>query len=164
VSAAVLGIGNVLLRDDGVGVRAVEALAARGAPPGVELVDGGTSTLDMLGLFLRRDRLVIVDALRGGHAPGTVYRVTPEQLGAQQGPSASLHEVQILDVLRIAGLLGKAPAVTIVGVEPGAVEPCIGLTPAVEAALPAVLDVVLAELSAAPVAGPRAGGAGAAGS
>lgn len=145
---AVLGIGNILLRDDGIGVRVVQKLEEKGSLPGVELVDGGTSTMDMLGLFLTCDRVIVVDSLRGSHPPGTVYRLTPEQLGSYKGFNVSLHDVQVMDLTRISAMLGKTPEVTIIGVEPKEIEESMDLSPELEAALPKLVELVEAEVAA----------------
>lgn len=139
---AVLGIGNILLRDDGIGIRVVQELADKGTLTHVELVDGGTSTLDMLGLFLSHDRIIVVDSLRGGHPPGTIYRLTPEQLGSYMSGSSSLHEVQILDVVQLADMLGHSPEVLIIGIEPKEIELSMQLSPDIEALLPWLVDAV----------------------
>lgn len=143
---AVLGIGNILLRDDGIGIRVVQELADKGTLTNVELVDGGTSTLDMLGLFLSHDRIIVVDSLRGGHPPGTIFRLTPEQLGSYMRGSASLHEVQILDVVQLAAMLGHAPEVLIIGIEPKEIELSMQLSPDIEDLLPWLVDAVEAEV------------------
>ncbi len=142
---AVLGIGNVLLKDDGVGVRVVRELEDRGSLADVTLVDGGTSTMDMLGLFLTHDRVIVIDSLRGGHPAGTIYRLTPEQLGSYGTWRCSLHDLQILDVTRIAAMLGKTPEVTIIGIEPKRIEESMDLSPEMEASLPKLAELVEAE-------------------
>lgn len=140
---AVLGIGNILLRDDGVGVRVVEKLQAKGSlPKEVELVDGGTSTMDMLGFFLTNDYIIIVDSLAGGHPPGTIYRLTPEQLGTYANFDVSLHDVQILDLVKMAAMFGKTPEVTIIGIEPEEITESMDLSPTIEALLPQLMDLI----------------------
>lgn len=140
---AVLGIGNILLRDDGVGVRVVENLQAKGSlPQVVELIDGGTSTIDMLGFFLTCERIIIVDSLAGGHPPGTIYRLTPEQLGTFTKFDVSLHDVQILDLVQMSGMLGKTPEVTIIGIEPEEITESMELSPKIAALLPHLMELV----------------------
>ncbi|HBW37405.1 HyaD/HybD family hydrogenase maturation endopeptidase [Desulfosporosinus sp. BICA1-9] len=139
---AVLGIGNILLRDDGIGVRVVQELQVKGSLPHVDLVDGGTSTLDMLELFLTNERVIVVDSLSGGHPPGTVYRLKPEQLGNYTGSEISLHDTQILDLVRLAGLMEKNPEVIIIGIEPKEIKESLGLSPEVVTMLPRLIDLV----------------------
>jgi len=145
---AVLGIGNILMSDDGIGVRVVQKLEEKSSLPQVELVDGGSSTMDMLGLFLTCDRIIVVDSLRGGHPPGTVYRITPAELGSySNGFNVSLHDVQILDLVRISAMLGKSPEVTIIGIEPEEICESMELSPGLEASLPRLIELVEAEAS-----------------
>ncbi|MDA8228819.1 MAG: hydrogenase maturation protease [Desulfitobacterium hafniense] len=139
---AVLGIGNLLLRDDGIGVRVVQQLQEQGTLTWVDIVDGGTSTLDMLDLFLANEKVIIVDSLRGGHEPGTIYRLTPEQLGSFQTAQYSVHETQILDIVGLAKLMQKTPEVVIIGVEPYEIKESLELSPAIEKIFPYVVDIV----------------------
>ncbi|NPV29210.1 MAG: HyaD/HybD family hydrogenase maturation endopeptidase [Firmicutes bacterium] len=146
----VLGVGNLLLKDEGVGIHAIRALRGRGLPPGVELIDGGTAGFDLLPLLMGADRIIIVDALRGGEPPGAVYRLTPADCLPQQGREAgpiSLHDLGILDVIRALEVLEqRTPEVVIIGVEPGEIDWGLELTPAVAASLPAVLEQIELEL------------------
>ena len=77
----VIGIGNILLRDDGIGVHLINELQTENFKYDVDLIDGGTSTFDLLGYFLDNEKIIVVDSLKGGHEPGTIYRITPEELG-----------------------------------------------------------------------------------
>ena len=145
---AVLGIGNILLRDDGIGVRVVQELQVKGSLPHVDLVDGGTSTLDMLELFLNNERVIVVDSLSGGHPPGTVYRLKPEQLGGYSSSDISLHDTQILDLVRLAGLMEKNPEVIIIGIEPKEIKEFLGLSPEIVTLLPLLIDLIEKEAAA----------------
>ncbi|QNB46779.1 hydrogenase maturation protease [Thermanaerosceptrum fracticalcis] len=143
---AVLGIGNILLQDDGIGIRVVEKLKEKGSLPYVDIVDGGTSTLDMLDLFLDNERVVIVDSLKGGYSPGTIYRLKPEQLGSYYSSEISLHDTQVLDLIRLAAMMGKYPEVIIIGVEPKEIKESLELTPEIERVLPLIMDTVEKEV------------------
>lgn len=114
----IIGIGNILLKDDGVGVHVITRLEKEALPPTVELVDGGTSTLDTLGYFLDYRRIIVVDCLRAGLEPGTLYRIQPEDIKKYQKENLSIHDVQILDVVKMANMMGKYPEVVIFGIEP----------------------------------------------
>ncbi len=76
----IIGIGNILLQDDGVGVHVVNQLESETLPSTIELVDGGTSTLDTLGYFLDYRKVIVVDCLRAGLEPGTIYKIEPEDI------------------------------------------------------------------------------------
>jgi hydrogenase maturation protease len=142
----VLGLGNVLLQDDGVGSRLVSELAKRQDRwTSVELADGGTLGMALLGMLDGRRALVLLDAVRTGAKPGTARELTPEEVQRSRPPAGlSPHEGSALEILRAAALLGDLPEkVIIVGVEPFAVETGYGLSAEVEAGLPAALDLVI---------------------
>lgn len=115
---AIIGIGNILLKDDGVGVHTIKQLENEELPSTIELVDGGTSTLDMLSYFLDFEKVIVIDCLRAGYEPGTIYRIRPEDITSFKKESLSIHDVQILDVVKMANMLGKYPKVVIFGIEP----------------------------------------------
>ena len=73
-SVAIIGIGNILRKDDGIGVHVINELEKEGLPSTIQLVDGGTSTLDMLGYFLDYERIIVVDCLKAGYEPGTILQ------------------------------------------------------------------------------------------
>ena len=140
----VLGLGNPLLGDDGVGLRLLEELLRdAGRWPGVvEFVDGGTQGLALLGWVSRRPAVVVLDAIGLGAEPGTVHVLRADDLARLRvSRSDTAHESGALELLATARLLGEAPAeVMVVGVEPGVVGTGIGLTPAVEQALARALE------------------------
>jgi hydrogenase maturation protease len=152
----VIGIGNVLLGDDGVGVRVIDALRALAerdldaVPPGTRLVDGGTLGLDLLRFFRGARGMVFVDAVELGRSPGTIGVYRNHEIAAAgakcEGAGAGGGLEELLAVARLMGIV--PPAVTLVGVQPGRVWAGTSLTPAVEAAIPATTEVVLGELAA----------------
>jgi hydrogenase maturation protease len=142
-STLVLGIGNVLLRDEGVGVHAVRAMEGRPLPPDVELLDGGTSGADLLDVISERDRLVIVDALDADVPPGTILRMTPEDL-AGPATNVSLHEFGIGETLAAAAQLQCAPRdVTIIAIKPWDIDCGLELSDDMQRCLPRIVDIVL---------------------
>jgi len=142
----VLGVGNIMRRDDGVGVRAVRALAASAAaPPGVRLLEGGVAGLRLLGELQRYADVLIIDAVAGASPPGTIYRLTPDELPADRGPF-SAHDVSVRELVSAAACLGAAPRVRILGVQPLDVSIGEELTPPLRAALPHVVDAAIEEL------------------
>ena len=141
----ILGMGNLLLCDEGVGVHVARALSQRSLPPDVAVVEAGTAFLDVLPDIEKADRILLVDAMEGGGAPGSVYRVPfdeclhPEML-------ASLHGLDISRVLFMAGN-NRAPEVTVFGIEPALIEWGTELSPAIKRVMPAVEQAILHELS-----------------
>ena len=142
----ILGVGNLILKDEGVGVHAVRELKGRGLPAHVEVIDGGTYLMDLLSVIQEAERIIVIDALRGGGKPGTVYRVTPDDLMAETERTLSLHQVGLLEVLGMVRQLGGEPHAVIIGVEPKEISWGMELTPEVEAKLPRVIDAVFEEL------------------
>jgi hydrogenase maturation protease len=149
--AVVLGIGNILLTDEGIGVHAVNELAARyDLPPEVEVIDGGTSAMDCLDQIASVDLLVIADCMRGGREPGTMTRLEGEALHAFFKTRISPHQVGLCDVLATLNLHDLAPGRTVLlGIEPKSF--ALGLEPTPELAmrLAAYADTLARELAAA---------------
>lgn len=153
-SILVIGLGNPLRGDDGIGPRVVEELIRRGLPEGVTALDGGTGGLDLLQVLEGWERVVVIDAADVGRErgreilPGQFVRFTPDQAWlAQAADRFSLHYAGLSEVLALANALGRAlPRMVIFGVQPAEVGWGEGLSPAVEAALPALTDAVLEEI------------------
>jgi hydrogenase maturation protease len=148
VNVLVLGIGSVLMMDDSVGVRAVEELEKGFRfPAGVELLDGGTSGIELLSYIEDRDHLIIIDALKSGQLPGTVVRVEGEDVPARFMTRISPHQLGLSDVLAAAMISGRLPRnLVLFGVEPKIVEFGLGLSDEVRAALDKLVRVVGEEL------------------
>lgn len=148
-SVVVLGLGNVLLSDDGVGVAAAHRLQQRfELPNGVEVLDGGTLGLSLLPYIERVGHLVLLDAVRSeGRPPGTLLRLEGEEVPPAVAHRLSAHQIGVADLLTGAVWLERYPgAVTLLGVVPEHIELGTGRTPAVEAAIPALVDAAVAEL------------------
>lgn len=147
----VLGVGNVLMSDEGVGVHAVEALANQYAiPDEVEVIDGGTAGMDCLDRIADADLLLIADCVRKqGRAPGTITRLADEQINAWFNTKISPHQVGLSDVLAACTFHGMSPKrVVLVGVQPESFETSMELTPTVAAVLPQMIEQLVAEVAA----------------
>ena len=123
--ALVLGVGNILLGDEGVGVAVVRELERSPAalPPGTRVGDGGTLGLDLLPLVETADDLVIVDALELGSEPGTVAVLRDGEVNGRLAGHISTHQVGVADLIAAARLAGMLPErVSLVGIQPGVVE------------------------------------------
>ncbi len=143
----VVGFGNLLLGDDGVGIHVVQALAGHDLPAGVELVDGGVASLEVLGSLRDAAKVVIVDALTGGGEPGNVYRLTPADLEPSSvAPGLSLHEFSLPQALALLEQTGPLPPIVIFGVEPAAIETGLELSAPVAEAAIRVAGLVAAEV------------------
>jgi len=142
----VAGVGNVLLRDEGVGVRVVEALRGTPLPEGVELMEVGTALEALLALPEGVEKLVVVDAMRAGFKPGTVLRLKIEDLRPLRA-KVSLHEAGLPEILGLLWLSGRGPReVVVLGVEAKEVGFGEGLSPEVEARLPEIMAKVMEEV------------------
>ncbi len=154
----IAGFGNILMGDDGIGVRVVEALGSEELPENVVLLDGGTAPLDTLDLVGSSDVLIAIDAVEGGQPPGTLYKLTLEDVGfpvsskggcKEDSPvqgSFSLHELGILEGLKLAAFSGRAPASTLIyGIEPGRVCEGLQLSEAVKESIPRIVGIIINE-------------------
>jgi len=141
----VVGIGNVLLRDEGIGCHVVHAL--EGIPlPDVNIIDGGTCS-DVLQLLEGADKLVIVDAVKGGGTPGQIYRFHLEDITLEQKPFLSRHDMGLVDNLMLSKLWHSISETVVIGVEPKEVEWGLELSPELQEKIPQIIDAILAELN-----------------
>jgi hydrogenase maturation protease len=145
----VLGVGNILLSDEGIGVRTVEKLARDYVLPAeVEVIDGGTSAMEMLEDLGHADHLIIVDAVRSGKAPATIIRMAGDEVPVFFRTKLSPHQVGLSDVLATLVLMGEQPgSTTVIGIEPESLALGLELTPAVAMQLPQVVGLVKSELN-----------------
>jgi hydrogenase maturation protease len=144
----VLGLGNILLQDEGVGVRVVEALQARGGcPDGVELLDGGTSGMELIDRIGGREVVVIIDALAVDAPPGTLVRLDGEQLDEGLHTRMSPHEVGLADVLGLLRLMDDSPGrIVLYGIVPASLDLGLELTEAGARGRDAAIVAIEAEL------------------
>ena len=144
----VLGIGNLVMSDDGVGVKVVQQLQREYCfSENVEIMDGGTLGLDLLPKLEGIDHLIVVDAVETGRKPGTCVRLTGEELPIALETKVSPHQMGLKDLLSVAQLLGHSPGeMVLIGVQPGSIEMDTELTPEVAAVLQILINNVLKEL------------------
>ncbi len=143
----VLGVGNVLMADDGIGVHVIRRLAAEHVPDGVRMVDGGTLGLDLLPMVADARALIVVDAVDMQEAPGTVRVLRGAELHSALGGHISPHQVGLGDLLAVGRLTGDLPdQLALVGIQPGVVEVGLELTAACAGAIPHAVAAVRTEL------------------
>lgn len=150
----VLGLGNILLKDEGVGVHIAQMLQELVLPHNVEVVDGGTASLDVLLLAPGIEKLVVIDALRAGKEAGTIYKArlkSEERDKLEQifssGSRISLHQVGLIDALAIAEKMNCAPKeIAIIGIEPKKIDCGLELTDDVKQKIPEIINTVLKEV------------------
>lgn len=149
LKSLILGVGNLLLSDDGVGVRVVERLErARALPEGVQTLDGGTCGLDLMQYLEGVDQLVVVDAANFGQPPGTIQRLEGDAVPAFLAQKVSPHEINLPELLFSAKLVGIYPSrVVVLGIQPESLEVGLELSPAVAARVDELAERALAEVS-----------------
>jgi len=144
----VLGIGNILLQDEGFGVKVVDELQRRYRfPDSVQVLDGGTLGIELMRFITGCEKLLVIDAIAGDGPPGSFYRLAGEAMQAYFTDKVSLHELGIRDVLTTLDLLDQPVGeVVILGVEPASLDLGLELTPVVAAMMEKTVAAVLAEL------------------
>lgn len=149
-SLLVLGLGNVLLADDGVGPAAIAWLQERVLPPaGVVVVDGGTLGLSLLSYVEETETLLLIDAVMTGAAPGTLVRLEGDAVGPAVATRLSPHQIGVADLLEGATWRGKRPArILLLGIVPESIDLGVGLTPAVARSMPALIELIVGEARA----------------
>ena len=135
----ILGVGNLLMGDEGVGVAAIRRLEENGFADRAELVDGGTSGFHLLGLFRDRQHIILIDATTDGSPVGTVSHIRP-RYASDFPPTLTAHDIGLKDLLESAALLGDLPEVDLITISIGELGGSLTmeLSPAVAAALPQV--------------------------
>jgi hydrogenase maturation protease len=150
-STIVLGLGNPLMADEGIGICLIERLAeAAGDRPDVDFVDAGTGGLAVLHQIEGRRKAIFIDCAYMDEGPGTIRRFRPEEVRSTKVLAhQSLHEADLLRIIDMARQLGQAPEeIVIFGIQPERIEPGIGLSPALSDRIDEYLAVLLRELKA----------------
>jgi len=143
----ILGVGNILLSDDGFGIHLINSLADTPFPPNVQVQEAGTVSHQLIPLFRELDYLIIIDVVEAGDAPGSLFRFSPEDLQFTKEQMVSLHQISLIDVLTMAELTGGRPRTVIIGVQPQDVSTwSLELTEPVKAVLPKVKELIFEEL------------------
>ena len=147
VPLLVLGLGNLLCGDDGAGAVAVHLLErSYRVPEGALVLDGGTLGLSLLPYLEQAEQAILVDAVRASEPPGTLLRLEGDDVAPAVAERLSVHQVGVVDLLDAARWRGRLPKrLVLLGVVPESLALGVGRTPAVEAALPALVEAVVAE-------------------
>ena len=143
----VLGIGNILLRDVGVGVHVIKQLQERSLPDSVEVIDGGTAGADLLDIVADREKVIVIDAVHTNCKPGTILRFTPDELVPDEQAHISLHQFGIIETLQMAKQLGCAPKnVVFLGITPADISAGLELCEQLAKSIPDVIELIMNEL------------------
>ena len=144
--AVVLGLGNILHSDDGVGPQAIARLRQDPRVRNVSLIEGGTLGLELLTHIWDCSYLLVLDAVDVGHPPGTLVRMSSQEVQTLRG-KGSVHQLGVADLLvALRVLANQTPEVVLLGVQPASTEWGTELSPAVAAVLPALADAAVAEV------------------
>ncbi len=140
----VLGVGNTLLMDEGIGVHAIYELWKEKEDWDetlVDFIDGGTFTQDLFYLFEEYENILVLDIVRADHEPGTIFSLEEDQLRKEEKQMLSLHDVDLLDSLGMAQMRGHRPYLRVIGIEPKQIDWGTELTPTLAKAFPSFLEV-----------------------
>lgn len=141
----VIGMGNLIYRDEGVGVHVIEEMKKMELPPYVGLVDIGTSTMDLIGYLDGVKKLIVIDAMKAGGHPGDIYRCRPEDLLPKGEDPVSLHDIGLLETLAMAKKKGLEIDTVVIGVEPKVFDWGMELSEEVKDRIPDIIEAVLKE-------------------
>ncbi len=143
-----VGLGNILLRDEGIGVRVLEALRDRYEfSENLRLLDGGTLGLDLLPYLEGVEKVVFLDALEGGKEPGVLSVLEGDQIPSALTPAFSFHQLGLSDLLFALHFKEEhPPQVTLIGIQPGVVETGLSLSPKLAGGMDRFLHTVLKKL------------------
>ena len=144
----ILGVGNILLSDEGFGIRVVEALNARyDFPDNVSVIDGGVLGINLMGVISEADQLIVVDVIRNKGNPGDLYRIEGKDIPERIRAKNSLHQIDFLESLTLCQALDKVPETVIVGVEPRDIETLsVDLTSTTADRIDDMIQMVLSEM------------------
>ena len=141
----VVGMGNLIYRDEGVGVHVIEEMKKMELPHHIELLDIGTSTMDLIGYLDGVKKLIVIDAMKAGGDPGDIYRCSPQDLLPKGENPVSLHDIGLLETLAMAKKKGLEIDTVIIGVEPKVFDWGMELTEEVKSKIPTIIEAVLKE-------------------
>ena len=140
----ILGIGNTLYTDEGLGVHALEALQEKyGIDPQVQLIDGSTDGMSLLGPVEDTDYLIVIDAINAGKEGGHIIALHGDDIPAYYGIKMSIHQLGFQEVLLAAKLRERYPKnIVMIGMQPTSLELGIGLSETNEARLPEMFNLI----------------------
>jgi len=114
----ILGLGNILLGDEGVGVRVIEQLLTHPLPDEIEVIDCGTAGYELINFFEGKEKVIIVDAVKTNDTPGSVYKMDLSLVQEDETVQLSLHQIGLKNVFKMASLMDLNPEVTLIGIVP----------------------------------------------
>lgn len=155
MKTAIVGIGNLLMADEGLGVRVIEELERRGISHEADLFDAGTGFFSVISQLASYENLVIIDAVRGGRPPGTIYRFELDDntlredtaRGGESFGAISVHDIGVIRALKLQAMAGRLPEMIVLyGAEPAKVELSLEISPPLEPVIEKLADLVVLEI------------------
>lgn len=148
MSIAIIGLGNILLRDEGVGVHVINTIKQRYTfSPDVEIIDGGTMGLDLLPIFEGRDKVLIVDAVDFGKDPGYIGIIENDGIPSVLNSKLSVHHIGLSDVLFAAKLMGiSPPEIYLIGIQPKSLDVGLDMTDEINGKIEMLIDAIIGKL------------------
>ncbi len=143
----ILGIGNLLMQDEGIGIHVIEELKKDKLPDNVELVDGAASGFDLLPVIESCDKLIVIDAIKTDDEPGSIYCFDPRKIDIQRDKAVSLHDVDFFQVLDFAGKHRHLPAVTMITIVPEKLGWGMELSPRLKSRITEVKRLIINEIN-----------------
>jgi hydrogenase maturation protease len=143
----ILGVGNLLLKDDGFGVHLINSLKDTVFPENIKVLEAGTVSHQLIPLLHEVDFLIVIDVVEAGDTPGSLFRFSPDDMKFASVQKVSLHQISLIDVLHMAELTGRKPRTVIIGVQPRDVSSwSLELSDELKAVIPRVRELVFEEL------------------
>jgi hydrogenase maturation protease len=144
----IIGLGNILLRDEGVGVHAANTIKQRYTfSPDVEIIDGGTMGLDLLPIFEGRDKVLIIDAVDFGREPGYIRTIENDDIPSVLNSKLSVHHINLSDVLFAAKLMDISPSeICLIGIQPQSLDVGLDMTGEIKGKIEILIDAVIGKL------------------
>jgi len=150
IRTTIVGVGNILLKDEGIGVHIAHSLQQTDISHDIKVIDVGTSP-DLPYYVKDCDKLIIVDAVQGGGKPGTFYRFHPHDANIESGEMASAHELGLGQSLEMMRLMGSEPReIVIIGIEPKEIGWGMELSAELQQKIPEIIDLILSEINPRP--------------
>ncbi|MCF8261136.1 MAG: HyaD/HybD family hydrogenase maturation endopeptidase [Melioribacteraceae bacterium] len=143
----IVGVGNSIQMDDGVGIHTINELKKYDLPRNVKLFDGGTLGVDLMPWLEGNDHVIFIDSVDANENPGTIFKFKPDDINYESAPKTSVHQIGLIEAIQMIKLIGKAPSeITIFGIQPKTIDWGENLTEPVENSIPKVIKHVLAEI------------------
>jgi hydrogenase maturation protease len=144
----IIGLGNILLRDEGVGVHVINTIRQRYTfTPDVEVIDGGTMGLDLLPFLEGKDRVLIIDAVDFGREPGYIGIIENDAIPSMLNPKLSVHHIGLSDLLFAAKLMGISPSeIRLVGIQPESIDVGLDMTEGIRGKVEEILGLSIDSL------------------